>query len=113
MLICENVRPGWASPPKRELAGLPKGLKLRGKNISFVFQTKNMLTHEEVSVMETMNMHQTTQARKMLSAKNAILYVVSFSVAEETLDEGKLSVWGLRGKITPEEKPYSTDYATY
>lgn len=113
MLICENVRLGWASPPKRELAGLPKGQKLRGKNISFVFQAKNMLTHEEVSVMETMNMHQTTQARKMLNAKNAILYVDSFSVAEETLDEEKLSVWGLRGKITPEEKPYSTDYATY
>lgn len=57
-----------------------------------------------------MNMHQTTQAR---NAKKAILYVDSFSVAEETLDEGKLSVWRLRGKITPEEKPYSTDYATY
>lgn len=57
-----------------------------------------MLTHEEVSVMETMNMHQTTQARKMLNAKNAILYVVSFFVAEETLDEGKLLSLGIKRK---------------
>lgn len=36
MLVCENVRLGWASAPKRELAGLPWGLKLREKSLLFL-----------------------------------------------------------------------------